>query len=162
MTKEEDDLYADLYAEDTGADRSGNQDVDDAIYEEDVKTTGTALSKGGASTTSVPSSKSSFIPAANPSSSAPSSFIPADPSRSAVSSNVGSSSSHSGTAGNSSNAPRSYVSSASTTTYSSAPTSRIETAPMTNSDAGYKSSAMQMGGDQSYKQLLPHEMPDEG
>ncbi|UZJ54160.1 hypothetical protein CBS101457_003480 [Exobasidium rhododendri] len=145
--KEEDDLYADLYSEETGVEKSGNDDVHDSIYDEDVKPKGITV-KGASSASS---SKSSFIPAATPSSSSGSSFIPADPNRQVNSSSVG-------IASNTSN-PRSYISS--TANSHIAPISRIETAPMTNLDGDNKAPSAYMG-DQGYKQLLPHEMPDEG
>ena len=79
MTKEEDDLYADLYSEEVGGDKSGNPVADDSIYDEDVKPKG-MLNKG-TSNPSTSTAKSSFIPAAKPSSSSGSSFIPADPNK---------------------------------------------------------------------------------
>lgn len=162
MTKEEDDLYADLYNEDTGggADRSGDHPGDDAIYDEDVKAKGVpGKASAPQATTTTSAGRSSFIPAANtapPSST--SSFIPPNASTKQSTST-------------SSAAPptsRSFIpttsSSYSTFSQSQTPaanTSRIETAPLTNYDNSGRASNS-YAGDQSFKQVLPHEMPDEG
>lgn len=153
MTKEEDDLYADLYNDDLGpvGDTSGGDGVDDSIYGEDVKPKGMSI-QGSANAAS--SGKSSFIPAAKPTQSTGSSFIPNDSSRAGG-----------GDAAGGSSAGRSFIPSTTTTTTTAIPvanTSRIETAPMTNTDTSSKVMSSYSGGDQSYKQVQPHEMPDEG
>jgi hypothetical protein len=161
MTKEEDDLYADLYSEDVGGDKSGSQGQEDSLYEEEIKPKG-MLNKGASNAAPASTSRSSFIPAAKPSSSFGSSFIPADPGKST--SNSTSTTTNSSSNNNSNNnqisSQRSFL--PPTPIGNAAPTSRIETAPMTNLDGDNNSSSNNHTGDQSYKQLLPHEMPDEG
>lgn len=151
MTKEEDDLYADLYSEDVagGGDKSGSQGgAEESIYEEEVKPKG-MLNRG---TPSAATGRSSFIPAAAPSSSSGSSFIPADPNKSSFIPPVRATpTARTTTAAADSTRPTSFA----------APGSRIETAPMTNAD-GASHSPAPYSGDSSSKQLLPHEMPDEG
>jgi hypothetical protein len=155
MTKEEDDLYADLYNDDLGpvGDTSAG---DDSIYGEEVKPKGISIQ--GSSNAAASSGKSSFIPAAKPTQSTGSSFIPSDPSRASGGGDGACSSSAAG---------RSFIPSTNTSTTRTATppvnASRIETAPSTNTDTGSKSySSYPTGGDQGYKQVQPHEMPDEG
>lgn len=143
---DEDDLYADLYADDSGP--IGDQGVDKG-YAGDSKDTLSAQSSSSGVGAAPP--KSSFIPAApvaQTSASNGSSFIP-PPAR-----NV------------SKPSTSSFIPPSSHTSYNpiqqSVARTPIETAPMTNSDANRATIVSSVSASSANRPVLPHEMPDEG
>lgn len=151
---DEDDLYADLYAEDVGAGvagKGGGGSVQFSYEGGDENDShggnGNAASRTGGQTNTVSTSKSSFIPPPPQSTStgSASSFIPPTSSSSMPSKPVGGSGS-------------SFIPSA-TNMRASLPRAPIETAPMTNTDNNRASIISSQGAE---RPILPHEMPDEG